>query len=94
VQRGNVDSARRNPEGRVGGFKNYNSHYWEMPRHLRATEVPSSHSGGPLGRIIGALDFDDSIIVATYSQTPILRNASPRRMMILFNYCVPLVGEV
>jgi hypothetical protein len=30
----------------------------------------------------------DAIIVATSSQTPILRNPSPRRMMTLFNYCV------
>jgi hypothetical protein len=98
VQRGNVGSARRNPEGRAGGFKNYNRHIWEMPRLLCASELPcrsmeSMAYGGPLGCNIEALGFDDAIIVATSSQTPILRNASPRRMMAtLLNYCVPLVG--
>jgi hypothetical protein len=43
-----------------------------MPRLLCASEVPS-RSGGPLGRNIEALGFDDAIIVATSSQTPILR---------------------
>jgi hypothetical protein len=88
VQRGNIDSVQRNPEGWAGGFKNYNSYLWEMPCLLWATEVPS-RSGGPLGRNIEALGFDDAIIVATSLQTPILRNASPLRMMTLFNYCVP-----
>jgi hypothetical protein len=78
VQRGNVDSARRNPEGRASGFKTYNSHLWEMPRLLCASEVPSRSGAGPLGRNIEALGFDDAIIVATSSQTPIRRNASPR----------------
>jgi hypothetical protein len=64
--------------------RNYNSHLWEMPRLLWATEVPTSRSGGPLGRNIEALGFDDAIIVVvvvvvTSSQTPILRNASPPR---------------
>jgi hypothetical protein len=99
VQRGNVDSARRNPAGRAGGLvlKNYNSHHWEIPRLLQATDVPcrsieSMAYAGPLGCNIEAVGFDDAIIVATSSQTPILRNAPPRRMMTLFNYCVPLVG--
>jgi hypothetical protein len=62
-----------------------------MPRILCVSEVPS-RSGGPLERNLEALGFDDAIIVATSSQTPILCNASPRRMMTLFNSCVPLVG--
>jgi hypothetical protein len=69
--------------------KNYNNHLWEMPRlFLCASEVPS-RSGGPLGPNIEALGFDDAILVATSSQTPILRNASPRRMMTLFYYDLP-----
>jgi hypothetical protein len=50
---------------------------WEMSRLAKLWR-------GPLGGNIEALGLHDAIIVATSSQTPILRNASPLRMLTLF----------